>query len=122
MKQPPRGPRKRGRPLGDPEKNRTATIRVRLNTEELAKLQERADRTHKKPSTYMREASLGARIVAPPSVANRKAYIALSKTMNNLNQMTKAVNSGLRQVDMEIIDALKKQLYELRRELVRKPR
>ena len=122
MKRPPKGPRKGGRPAAKPGAKREEIIKVRMSTEECARLDERRAQTGKGRSTFMREASFKLRIVAPPSVANRKAYIALSKTMNNLNQLTKAVNSGLRQVDMEMIGELKEHLYELRRELVRKPR
>jgi|GEM_PF-6751190 len=71
----------------------------------------------------MREASLKRRIIAPPSVANLKAYVALANAMNNLNQAVKAFNSGLEAgVDIRIIRQLQSDMLALRRELVSKRR
>ena len=115
MKRPLKGPRKGGRPLGEPEKNRTTTIKVRLNAEEFAKLQKRADRTRRGLSTYMRQTSLGARIVAPPSLENMEAAEQLLNIGRLLNQALKRVNEGLiRNIDPRVLEALRQEIRDTR--------
>ncbi len=115
MTRPPKGPRKRGRPPAKPGEKREEIIKVRLNTKEVAKLQERADRTRRRLSTYIRQTSLGARIVTPPSLENMEAVDQLVRIGKLLNQALKRVNEGqIQNIDPRIFDALRQQLKDAR--------
>lgn len=94
------------RPL-DAKDKRTHTVSVRLNAAELEHLDAlRAPRKLQR-GAYMRAAFLKS---LPPFVPelNQKAWLELSKSAANLNQIAKALNQG-KPVGMgEIIDQLAK--------------
>lgn len=80
------------RPL-DAKDKRTHTVSVRLNAAELDQLDQlRAERKLQR-GAYMRAAFMQS---LPPSVPelNRKAWLELSKSAANLNQIAKALNQG----------------------------
>jgi hypothetical protein len=123
MKPARKGPKRSGRRRLPPEEKRTEIVEVRLSPRELARIKARADQTRQGVSTFLREAALKRRIIAPPSFENLKASVALKNSMNNLNQAVRAFNSGLEaDVDRRIIHQLRSDLRELRLELLRRPR
>lgn len=98
---------KRGPKLLDPKDKRTHTVSVRMNEAELDNLDAlRAPRKLQR-GAYMRAAFLES---LPPSVPelNKVAWLELSKSAANLNQIAKALNNG-KPVGMGfILDAVNK--------------
>ncbi len=86
---------KGGRPRGDPEAVRVATIGVRVSLAEHAALRERAARMHMTPAQWLREVALSRRLPSPPVAAiNREQYAELARLSANLNQLTRLANEG----------------------------
>ena len=88
----PAAPPKRrgGRPRGDPEALRTATIGVRVSAGEYAALRAKAEAMAMTPAQWLREAALSRRLPAPPVAAiNGEQYEELGRLAANLNQLTR---------------------------------
>ena len=83
-----------GRPRGDPEALRTATIGVRVSVAEYAALRERSAAMGMTPAQWLREAALKRRLPPPPATLNRQHYIELGRLAANLNQLAKRANEG----------------------------
>ena len=99
----PAGPAKRrgGRPRGDPEALRTATIGVRVSEAEYAALRTKAEAMAMTPAQWLREAALSRRLPAPPVAAiNGEQYEELGRLAANLNQLTR-----LAHVNQEVVVA-----------------
>jgi hypothetical protein len=96
IKQPttelPKKQRKRGPKLLALDALRTHTVSVRLNSTELAWLDDA--RKHMQRGEYLRYASRG---VLPPTIPsiNLKAWSELAKASSNLNQLARKVNGGM---------------------------
>jgi len=84
-----------GRPKGDPEAVRRATIGVRVSTSEYAALKTKAAQMHMTPAQWLREAALARRLPSPPVAAiNREQYAELARLAANLNQLAHLANEG----------------------------
>ena len=96
-------------PLPPPSRSRRAPLSVRLNDQEYALLCERAG--NMALSSYMKQAALGAdapvaRRRNPPSrdqqiLATILAALGQSRLASNLNQLAKAVHSGILPVNAQ---------------------
>lgn len=90
---------KGGRPRGDPNALRTATIGVRVCAGEYAQLREKADKMGFTPAQWLREAALSRHLPSPlVPVINREQYAELARLAANLNQLARAANEGKRVV------------------------
>lgn len=106
---PPRKARG-GRPKGDPDAVRVATIGVRVSTAEYAALRAKAEQMALTPAQWLREAALSRRLLSPPvPPINREQYAELARLSANLNQLTRLANSGQ---PVTVADALLKRLAE----------
>lgn len=103
-----RGPK----PLATEDK-RTHTVSVRLNAEELARLDAKRETVSMQRGEWLRAAALHRLPVSIPAL-NREAWAELAKSAANLNQLTRKLNEGQR-VGLEEV---KKVLGEFRRELI----
>jgi hypothetical protein len=84
-----------GRPKGDPEAVRRATIGVRVSVSEYATLKSKAAQMHMTPAQWLREAALTRRLPSPPVAAiNREQYAELARLAANLNQLAHLANEG----------------------------
>ena len=84
-----------GRPKGDPEAVRRATIGVRVSANEYATLRSKAAQMHMTPAQWLREAALARRLPSPPVAAiNREQYAELARLAANLNQLAHLANEG----------------------------
>ena len=90
---------------------RTHTVSVRVNDEELARLD--ASRGGHQRGEWLRMSGLDR---LPPNIPelNRQAWIELSRAASNLNQIAKAINSK----NAPVVDAIRLQLLEFRDALV----
>lgn len=91
----------------DAKDRRTHTVSVRLNIAELERLDALRAPRNLQRGAYMRAAFLES---LPPFVPelNQKAWLELSKSAANLNQIAKALNHGQPVGVGEIIDQLAK--------------
>ena len=70
-------------------------------------------------STFLRQAALDVRIVAPPSLENREAYTELGRVGQLLNQAVKAIHQGrITNLDPAILKKVYRQVHTLRLELL----
>ena len=71
---------------------RSEILRFRVTPEERIKIERKALSSYRTVSTYLRDCSLGKRIVVTPGI---DALISeLRRVGNNLNQIARVVNSG----------------------------
>lgn len=108
----------RGRPKVAPE-NVRRSVSVRLNGNEWASIQRKADAVGMTPTAWMRRAALSRvplRAVVP--VINRKAYAELARLAANLNQITRAANEGRVSLSPALFELLRKEVQQLRLELL----
>lgn len=73
--------------------NRTENLTIRLTLKERQILQERADKSNRKITTYIRETSLGKTLHEKPPDEFFKALWDLDKIGTNLNQVAIKVNT-----------------------------
>jgi hypothetical protein len=84
-----------GRPKGDPDAVRRATIGVRVSASEYVALKSKAAHMHMTPARWLREAALARRLPSPPVAAiNREQYAELARLAANLNQLAHLANEG----------------------------
>ncbi len=88
-----RNQRRGGRPRKLPEELRTYIYQVGLTKHENNIICERAESVGLPPHELIRKLTLNQRVNTVPMV-NREALVELNKIGNNLNQLTKAANSG----------------------------
>jgi hypothetical protein len=90
----------------DPEEKRTHTVSVRLNPAELEQLDKAREPVNLQRGEYLRCAALDQ---LPPTIPeiNRKAWLELSKSAANLNQIAKKLNEGDQVEAEEIAKELK---------------
>ena len=79
-----------GRPKLAEKDRRRHQLTVSLNDEELATITEKAMRAGMRPSVYLRDAGLEARL---STKVNDAAYHAFSRIGNNLNQLAHWANT-----------------------------
>lgn len=109
--------RKGGRPEKPEEEKRKYNITVALTKSEIEKVREGAKRHGQKPNTFLRQLALNRRL--PPQIRpkiDHDTYITLTNTGNLLAGFIKKQNN------LEIaktLSQLKKQLNELRLELIK---
>lgn len=85
-----------GRPKCAASDLRDKTISVRMSAREKAAMREKAKAVCSTPGRFMRESALSRRLPPMPAPAvNREQYAELAKLSGNLNQLSRAVNSGL---------------------------
>ena len=85
-----------GRPKCAPCDLRDRTIEVRMSAREKAVVREKAKAVCSTPGRFMRDSALSRRLPPMPAPAiNREQYAELAKLSGNLNQLSRAVNSGL---------------------------
>lgn len=122
MAKEPVSPRraKGGRPKGDPNAVRTATIGVRVSNSEYAQLREKARQLGITPAQWLREAALSRRLPPPPVPAiNREHYAELARLAANLNQLARAANeSRAVSVSPPLLESLMKEIKQLRFALI----
>lgn len=106
---------RRGPDPKPPEELRTNRISLRLTDNELASIQDRAGTTNpKQVANFIRKVSLGKRLPSRIPELNREAWVSLSRSASNLNQIAKAINSE-EHVDVALIE---RQLAEFRLALI----
>ena len=71
---------------------RSEILRFRVTPEERTKIEHKALSSYRTVSTYLRDCSLGKRIVVVPNVDS--LISELRRIGNNLNQIARALNSG----------------------------
>ena len=71
---------------------RSEILRFRVTPEERIKIEHKALSSYRTVSTYLRDCSLGKRIVVVPNVDS--LISELRRIGNNLNQIARALNSG----------------------------
>lgn len=105
-----------GRPRLAVDQVRARTIGVRVNAAELAILKSRAAAGGVTPGDLLRSAALALPMPpAPVPEANRAEYAHLAGLANNLNQITRAVNSGLPvMIDSTLLEAISVEVSQLR--------
>lgn len=112
--------KRRGPPILEPEVKRNVTVSLRMNECELAWLdRERAKRDMRR-GPFMREAAMHS---LPPTIPelNLKTWRELSRSMANLNQLTRALNQkgSARSATLSVALAeTREQLKHVRRELL----
>ena len=74
------------------KETRSEILRFRVTPEERTKIEHKALSSYRTVSTYLRDCSLGKRIVVVPNVDS--LISELRRIGNNLNQIARAVNSG----------------------------
>ena len=82
---------------------RTCIIPFRVTPEEKTKIIEKAFTSYREPSMYLRDCALQKQIVVIPGA--EQIAVELRRIGNNLNQLTRAANSGDVQIP-EIKEAL----------------
>lgn len=87
------------------ENKRDVFFKVRLTAEENALLEEQASRTGRSKSDVIRSAWKRLKIVELPPADFAETVVQLRRIGNNLNQLTRAANSGDVQIP-EIKEAL----------------
>lgn len=88
---------------------RTKVVPVRLSPEERDRLARLAKEHHVSLSDYIRRLALNRQMppAAQPEI-NRETYRELSRIGNNLNQLTRALNSGVLQgVDLGLLQDIR---------------
>ena len=112
--------RRGGRPRGDPDALRTATIGVRVSVAEYAALRTKAETMAMTPAQWLREAALTRRLHSPPvSAINREQYVELGRLAANLNQLTRLANEGDRiTIATALLTKLHIEVSRLRLELI----
>lgn len=105
--------RRRGPVPLDAADKREHTVSVRLNEAELARLDAQRSAVQMQRGEYLRAAALHRLPPAIP-VVNREAWMALSRTAANLNQIAKRLNVG----DSVILEELVDELAAFRRALI----
>lgn len=106
------------------EQKRTHCVSSRLNTLELAELDERRKAVNMERGEYMRCAALGVPPTQIPEL-NREMWVSLSRSASNLNQLNKrlAILFSKQESDaileaIGLIDTLKLELSEFRNTLI----
>lgn len=113
---------KGGRPNIPKEKLRQKTIGVRVNQQEWDTLKQKSQELGISPASFLRDTALKKRLPSPlaPEL-NRKAYAHLIHLASNINQLTRAVNSGnneLKQQYLRIFEELKKAISQAQSQLL----
>lgn len=105
------------RPKLDAAARRTR-IECYLTTAERSAIESKSRRVGLSVSVFLREAALGKRLVALPSV-NIDQWQELSKTTANLNQIARRLNMGLHpDLPPALLDTLAAQVQALRQDLL----
>ena len=86
------------------KETRSEILRFRVTPEEREKIEHKALSSYRTVSTYLRDCSLGKRIVVMPDVGT--LISELRRLGNNLNQIARAVNSGFIDVESSAADDL----------------
>ena len=86
------------------KETRSEILRFRVTPEERIKIEHKALSSYRTVSTYLRDCSLGKRIVVVPNVDS--LISELRRIGNNLNQIARAVNSGFIDVESSAADDL----------------
>ena len=96
---------KGGRPKGDPNAVRVYRVNARFSQDEYTALKAKAAEMGMTPARWVHEATLSRRLPSPPIPAiNQEAYYNFVRLSSNLNQLSKAVNSGKAvTVDIELL-------------------
>ncbi len=79
-------------------KNRTEILTFRVTPEEKKRIEIKAYSSYRLVSMYIRDCALGKEIIVIDGV--KELTTELRRIGNNLNQITKAVNSGVYAVDL----------------------
>lgn len=113
---------KGGRPNIAKEKLRQKTIGVRVNQNEWDTLKQKSQELGISPAQFLRDAALKKRLPPPPvPELNRRTYGNLMHLANNINQLTRAVNSGnneLKQQYFRIFTELQKAISQVQNQLL----
>lgn len=111
--QPPKKKQRRGPKPLDPATKRMHTVSVRLNAEELERLDQKRKVSSMQRGEWLRAAALHR---LPPSIPelNREAWAVLARSAGNLNQLARTLNEGAG-VNLTEIKTL---LADLRRSLI----
>ncbi len=86
------------------KETRSEILRFRVKPEEREKIERKALSSYRTISTYLRDCSLGKRIVVTPGIDS--LISELRRLGNNLNQIARAVNSGFIDVESSAADDL----------------
>lgn len=113
---------KGGRPNIAREKLRQKTIGVRVNQNEWDTLKQKSQELGISPAQFLRDAALKKRLSSPPvPELNRKTYGNLMHLASNINQLTRAVNSGnneLKQQYLRIFAEIQKAISQVQSQLL----
>ena len=110
----PGATRRGGRPRLTEKDRRRHRLTVSLNDQELARLTEKATRAGLRPSVYLREAGLEARL---STKVNDAAYHAFSRIGNNLNQLAHWANTHERLPEASALRSVLAEVLSLRSRL-----
>jgi len=97
------------------EQIRSAVVPIRLTTDERDSLQITAQSRGLSLSAFVRTIVLGLKLpTATPPEINRRTYLELARIGNNLNQLARAVNSGLvKFLECDTFDKLSEQVRRI---------
>lgn len=95
-------------------------VTFRLDPKEYEKLKKEATKINISLSAYIRKSIFRRKLPAPPPPQiNRDAWLELSKTTSNLNQLQKKINQGVASIASEsLLESVKTQVSGLRKELI----
>lgn len=114
----PRADGKRsGRPPVDPELRREQRFGFRCSEKEAERIRTKAEAAGLTPGEFARQAALSQKVKSGVPEINREAYQQLTRIGANLNQLTKAVNSGEANLDAEVLEDLRESLRRLQAQI-----
>lgn len=76
-------------------KKTTYELCLRLNTDEVQKLQTDAENSGLSRSAYLRRLIMGAKIRPRPPKELQELYTEINRIGNNINQIARSVNAGI---------------------------
>lgn len=119
MKQPAKEPRRGGRPRLDAGTKKERKVQTRFDAAQFEAVRKRAKKAEMPISSFMREAALNARIIAPPSLENREAYRELGRVGQLFNQAMAAVHKGqITNVNPAVLNRVYREIQAVRRALM----
>ena len=95
-------------------------VTFRLEPKEYEKLKIEAEKINLSVSAYIRKSIFRRKLPAPPPPQiNRNAWLELSRTTANLNQLQKKINQGVASgVPKSLLESVKNQVSNLRNTLI----
>ena len=104
--------RRGGRPRLTKEERRLYSVKPGFTEHEFEKLEARAESVGLDPASFIRRLSLNQPFYSVSSI-NRSALAELSRIGNNVNQISKAINTSANARAIEALDIIKTDLQKL---------